>query len=224
MKLLHYGLQRSGTNYLETLLEKNYCVEFLNSNSDRRSPIQKHFRLYDAKQIVGDPGYRNNVMVRSFDEFESLIGKKVDRYLVISKDPYSWFLSYCSWAKKCEWKPVQHHYIEEYNLFYGKFIELSKQTEKLCFIRYIDLLCDPHLHLSQLEQSLGLKRRFLSRGKIRLPSKVMQSAGFSNDKKKYYTEQKYLREFSDDELAQLNEKLDHGLAFSLGYETIRAGV
>lgn len=50
MKVLHYGLQRSGTNFLETLLKRKYRIQFLNSNQDRKSPLQKHFRLYDDKE------------------------------------------------------------------------------------------------------------------------------------------------------------------------------
>lgn len=87
MKLLHYGLQRSGTNYLETLLKKNFRVRFLNSNKDRTSPLQKHCRLYKNKKIIPAPQYYNEITVDSFEHFQSLFKVKPDYYLVISKNP-----------------------------------------------------------------------------------------------------------------------------------------
>ncbi len=75
MKLLHYGLQRSGTNFLESLVAKKYRVKFLNSNIDgirpeRSSPLHKHFRLYDEKDIVPEPKFRNELKITSFNDFE----------------------------------------------------------------------------------------------------------------------------------------------------------
>jgi hypothetical protein len=159
--LLHYGLQRSGTNFLETLLKKKYRVRFLNSNTDRSSPLQKHFRLYDNKEVIPEPQYRNNIKVKNFDEFERLLETLPDYYVVISKDPYSWFLSYSNWAKKCNWPTVAHHYIKEYNLFYGKWLEFSGQTDKIVFVRYIDLLQNTDLELERLETKMKLQKNCL---------------------------------------------------------------
>ena len=102
MYVLHYGLQRSGTNYLETLLKKNFRIRFLNSNKDRRSPLHKHCRLYKNKQIIPEPQYQNDIVVDTFDQFESLFEVVPDYYFIISKDPYSWNLSYRNWAKKMQ--------------------------------------------------------------------------------------------------------------------------
>src|SRR6476620_9252679 len=98
MDLLHYGLQRSGTNLLEALLVRRFDVRFLNDNSDRGSPLQKHVRLYDDKQLIPEPQYSNQISVRDFAEFEALFDSAPAYYLVISKDPYSWYLSYRKWA------------------------------------------------------------------------------------------------------------------------------
>lgn len=137
MKLLHYGLQRSGTNFLESLLAKKYHIEILNSNiqgirPDRSSPLHKHFRLYDEKDIVPEPKFTNELKINSLDAFEQLLEVVPDYYLIISKDPYSWFLSYSAWAKRSNWPEVPYHYILEYNLFYGKWLEFSRQTKKSC--------------------------------------------------------------------------------------------
>ena len=115
-------MQRSGTNCLETLLQKNYRVHFLNSNRDRSSPLQKHGRIYDDKNIMPEPQYQNDIYVDKFDQFEILFDVIPEYYIIVSKDPYSWCLSYLNWAGKCGWPDVDHHYIEEYNLFYGKYL------------------------------------------------------------------------------------------------------
>lgn len=99
MNLLHYGLQRSGTNFLETLLKKNYRVHFLNSNRDRSSPLQKHYRLYDNKDIIPEPQYHNDTEVENFKQFEALLEVLPDYYLIISKDRSLM----CFWEEYFEW-------------------------------------------------------------------------------------------------------------------------
>lgn len=218
MKLLHYGLQRSGSNYLETLLKKNYSVRFLNNNRDRSSPLQKHFRLYDEKHIIPEPQYRNTIKIEDFSQFENLFKVKPDYYLVISKDPYSWYLSYQNYAHRCDWPAVNHHYIEEYNMFYQKFLEFSLQTDKLIFIRYIDLLKDSNSTLLSLEKKMGLKKRLFSRFVYRKANKVKVSSRFTDEKRAYYIEQKYLNEYSNKDLEILNSHLDLQVTTLLGYE------
>src|SRR5690349_12021064 len=142
MNLLLYGLQRSGTNYIEKIFTELYQIKLSNLNDDRTYAGCKHFRLYDKKDVVPEPKYLNDVQIDDYASFEKLLTNIPDYCLVISKDPYSWLLSYEKWAKICDWLPAQHHYIEEYNLFYGKWLELADQTDKIIFVRYIDLLQD----------------------------------------------------------------------------------
>ena len=218
MKLLLYGLQRSGTNFLESLLKKNYRIKFLNSNKDRSSPLQKHCRLYSKKDIIPEPQYHNDIIVENFENFESLFDVTPDYYLVISKDPYSWYLSYRNWAKKCNWPEVNHHYIEEYNLFYGKFLEFSNQTEKIIFVKYIDLLEDSNAVLKQLEARMNLKKNILSRFIRRKSIHVSQSSRFTEERRAYYTDEKYLKEYSNEDLQLLNDFLDTEITALLGYQ------
>lgn len=222
MNLLHYGLQRSGTNYLEKLLKNNYRVRFLNSNKDRSSPLQKHCRLYDNKTMIPEPQYHNDIVVENFEQFEALFKSPPDYYLVVSKDPYSWYLSYKAWAQKCKWPDVRHHYIEEYNLFYGKFLELSSQTDKFIFIRYADLVKDANAVLNQLEKNMNLKKRLLARIIFKSPTKVSQSSGFTDDRRNYYTEQKFLSKYNEKELELLNSLIDSQVINRLGYKRVDA--
>jgi hypothetical protein len=216
--LLHYGLQRSGTNYIEALIVKNYHVLFLNSNEDRGSPLQKHSRLYKNKQIIPEPQYHNNIAFDTFDQFENLFDIPPDYYLIISKDPYSWFLSYKKWAIKCNWPNVTHHYIEEYNLFYKLFMDLSKQSNKFIFIRYIDLIQDEKQVLKSLEQRMNLRKRFLSRLFLFKPKRVEQSMVFTDNQRKYYLKEQYLNEFNTEDIRIINTLLNPDVLCFLGYE------
>lgn len=219
MNLIHYGLQRSGTNFLEDLIKKNYKVRFLNSNEDRSSPLQKHCRLYKNKEIIPEPQYDNNIVVETFYQFEELFNVTPDYYLIISKDPYSWYLSYRNWAKKCNWPKVNHHYIEEYNLFYKTFIEFSYQSDKFIFVRYIDLIKDAGAVLNSLEKYMKLERRLFSQLILKKPRKVSQSATFTESKRAYYLNKEYLEEYSAEDMQRLNELLDPQVISFLGYES-----
>jgi hypothetical protein len=223
MKLLHYGLQRSGTNFLESLLAKKYRVQFLNSNingirPDRSSPLHKHFRLYDEKDIVPEPKFRNELKIASFIDFEKLLEFVPDYYLIISKDPYSWYLSYNDWARRSKWEPVPYHYILEYNLFYAKWLEFSQQTKKILFVRYIDLLRSPDEELNRLELEMHLQKKFLYMLRSNVVFKVPQSGEFSIDRRSYYVSEQYLQSFTKEDLKEINDLIDPRVITLLGYQ------
>jgi hypothetical protein len=73
--ILQFGLQRSGTNYLQGLVSEHFDVAFCNSD-DRAHPLHKHFRLYNEKSYIGRPSYQNNILFNSFKEFEEKAIKK----------------------------------------------------------------------------------------------------------------------------------------------------
>lgn len=218
MNLLHYGLQRSGTNYFESLLKANYQVRFLNSNKDRSSPLQKHCRFYKNKEIIPEPQYRNEIVLDNFEQFESLFKVVPEYYLIVSKDPYSWYLSYRNWAKKCKWPAVSHNYIEEYSLFYKCFVDFACQSNKFIFIKYIDLISRPNETLEALESKMNLKKSLISRLKLKNPAKVSQSGSFSDSRRDYYLGELYLQEYGQEEIQELNKLIDPEVMSFLGYE------
>lgn len=218
MNLLHYGLQRSGTNFLEAIIKKKYRVKFLNSNKDRSSPLQKHFRLYDEKKIIPEPQYRNEFKVSNLSDFEHLLDIVPDYYLVISKDPYSWLLSYKNWGEQCNWPDISHHYIIEYNLFYEKWLEFSQQSERVIFIRYADLLRNTSKELSRLEMKMCLKKKLLHRFTPSLVKKVSQSGQFSSERGTYYLRKQYLKSYTAEGFKEINSFIDPNVISLLGYQ------
>lgn len=223
--ILHYGLQRSGTNFLEGLLEENYRLLMLNSTADRRHPLVKHFRLYDEKKYISAPAYYNDQRFSSLDEFIAALQTEVvpDAIIIISKDPYSWLKSYKSWAEKCNWSKVEFSYVREYNLFYNKWRELASQSSKVVFVRYVDLICNTEDELLRLEKQFGLSRRMVRRlfGRKLHLQKVSQSASFTKNRRDYYLNREYLQTLADDEMDEINQTIDPDLLRFLGYEIQR---
>ena len=220
INILHFGLNRSGTNYLKELVDNHFDVIFLNTEEERDHPLHKHFRLYDDKSLIGRPNFINDKQFRSFAEFEQILpaGSVVSAYIIISKDPYSWNLSYRNWGIKNNWPASPHPFILEYNAFYGKWLQFSKETDKIAFVRYIDLLSDPEATLGGLRDRFNLpEKKKIS--KIRRVKKVPMSHRFSASRVNYYLQEKYLDDYKTEELEELNRHLDHDLIQQLGYQS-----
>ena len=223
--ILHYGLQRSGTNFLENLLKENFQVSVLNQNDKRDHPLQKHFRLYDEKHLIPEDQYANDLRFENLEDYLISLELKseVEAVFLISKDPYSWYLSYCNWAKKCEWPKVDHHYIQEYNLFYSKWLEFSKNDSRVHFLKYIDLISNPQHELNIIIEKYGFRTNWKNKffgNKTKLSS-VPHSRSFTSDKISYYKNEEYLKDYSDQDLREVNNLLDTNVVQSLGY-TVRS--
>ncbi len=214
-KILLYGLQRSGTNYLETLINLNYpnCI-FLNGEI-RNEITHKHFRLYDNKKNIPEPQFNNTESFSHFTDFENALpqNKIPDLYIIVSKDAYNWFNSYVNWSKKNNWKTPDYHYIEEYNLFYGRWMNFSKETQKIIFIRYSDLLTEPLEVLNRIGVSINLSPL----QKLKTTKKVYASKRFTGNKKEEFLNKDYLKKISPDDLKSIGSKLDPELIKYLGY-------
>lgn len=220
--LLHYGLQRSGTNFFESIINQNYKVKFLNDNSNRSHPLQKHFRLYDNKELIPEPQYKNDLRFSSFDEYEDSLGLKrpIQGIIIVSKDPYSWFLSYNKWAKKCNWPPHSYNYIEEYNEFYGKWLDFRSQDPRILFVKYLDILINTQDILKLLESKYNLELRFARRllGRKFTLQKVSQSKQFSAQRMFYYQKKRYLRDLNPKDLDSINLTVSPAVMKGLGYQ------
>jgi hypothetical protein len=221
-KLLHYGLQRSGTNFLESLLAKNFDIKIHSLRKERDHPLQKHFRLYDDKTKIPEAKYLNNYNFKSYIDFKKSWGlnTEINGVIVISKDPYSWLLSYEKWSKKCNWPTPSYQYIEEYNLFLNKWRVFAQQSNEILFIRYIDLLVQPEIELTKIENKFSLKRRWnIRRNGLKIAlDKVKVSEKFSKEKKEFYTKKKYLNNYNKTKLENTNYFLDEKLMSFLNYK------
>jgi hypothetical protein len=212
--VLLYGLQRSGTNYLQSLMERNYPqVAFVNVD-ERNNPAHKHFRLFDDKNCIPEPQFMNRVFVRNLKEFESYLEKPPSIYLVVSKDPYSWYISYKKWAQKNNWPSPSYHYMQEWNLFYAKWLVFAEQSDKVIFVRYIDLLTDPAGQLSLIAKKLNIPIK----ESIKTMRKVYASKRFTSADARYYLNKEYLHALDPHEKLELSRQLDKQVARKMYYD------
>ncbi len=214
-KILLYGLQRSGTNYLQSLLMLNY-PDFKFVNGEERNNItHKHFRLYDNKSAIPEPQFYNMQTFLNFKDFESALPKNSipNYYLIISKDPLSWYSSYLKWSIKNAWPKNAYHYLEEYQLFYSKWMEFSLQSNNIIFIQYADLLKHPEKTIQQLaaQMQMPLKEN------IKTTKKVYASRRFTEDKKKAFLNKAHVKDISNEEKEIIKSILKPNLLQFLGY-------
>jgi hypothetical protein len=221
-EILYYGLQRSGTNLLESYLIQNFKIKIINNNLERSSTLHKHFRLYDDKLFIPEPQFYNELEFKTFKEYEKSfdLNLQAKAIIIITKDPYSWYLSYLNWAKKCNWPTPKYHYIEEYNRFHEKWIQFAKEDERISIINYINLIENPKRELMNLKVKHGLDLKFSKRifGINNSIAKVDQSEMFTDKNLSFYLQKEYLKKFGRKEIEVINTMLNTTVLCELGYE------
>lgn len=231
-----YGLQRTGTNYLESLMPKNFMdVELMNDGAARSLPVHKHFRLYDDMTFIPETKYYNNFHYDSLQQLEqhlfSMTGKRDIKFIVAVRNPYNWYLSYCRLARKNsrllkrnKWLNFNRtsenpQFMIDYNLFYEKWLEFIKANpDQTLLVRHEDTLQNLAYALERISNSMGLK---LKSGTIENPDKVHMSKKFTEKKRLYYMQHGFIEEFVKKELEILTEHLNKELITELGYEIVK---
>jgi len=232
-KILHYGLQRTGTNFLEAILGDNFHIELLNSARSRAEHdiCHKHARYYENSDFVS-AGFKCHD-IKDFEDLSARIKKDnplPDFFVVISKDPYSWLLSLRSHAKKREkrYKNLKFHPIKEYILYYKKLISLSEQGGNFIFVKYVDMISNVD-NLSRLQKLMNLRKRVENINNNK--KKVYMSDTFSEERRRFYMDKLYLNKLRDDasrspegyffrqdHIEEINRNLDEEVIEYLGYK------
>lgn len=209
-----YGLQRSGTNYMETLMRLNYPDAVFLNGIVRSEITHKHFRLYPEKHIIPEPQFANQIIAPDLASFEAQLPFAApDLYLVVSKDPYSWFLSYQKWSIKNNWPPHEHHYMMEWVLFYSMWMGYAATDNRILCIKYDDLLTEPATALHQVASIL----QYPDVDHVRTTNKVYASRRFSPEKKQAHLSGENLKSIPETELSHINTLLPGKLMSFLGY-------
>ena len=198
-----YGLQRSGTNLLQSFLETNFNISFMN-NQDRQSVYHKHFRIYDNKDIIPQTDkknqYKNEYIIHSLKELDKQLGdfNHTNKYIIVYKNIFSWLPSIEIWAKKCQWKTnSKMEFVEDYLNFIKKWYSIK--NDRVFFINYEDFLNmsnDNNSLVNKLSVFLNKKPKKI----IYSFDKVNMSNTFTTDKKNYYINHEYMSLYSKEEL------------------------
>ena len=113
-RIVHQGIQRSGTNYLRVLLNRSGFFVLNEVDPKRHKPQHKHCRWQDDKQsIVMDVRYRNQHFADSIEELNKICGyQEKQKHVLIFKTPANWLESIQRWG-------IANHWFSESNDFFG---------------------------------------------------------------------------------------------------------
>ncbi len=197
-----YGLQRSGTNFLTEFMKVNLGIEMKNNDlGDRGHISQKHFRLYDNKEIIPVKQYFNTILIEDYEQIKEMLGEKDLHCIVIRKDIFSWLTSIQRWAVKCDWeKKDKMDYIDDYIHFYKKWE--SFDSEHVLFVNYISLVTKNKETIKIIENFTG--KKYVG---VKVSDKLKCSGVFDSEKRKYYCKKQYMKEYSDEEIEFIKKKL-----------------
>lgn len=192
------GLQRSGTNILERM-----CNDYFENTIV--TPYKKH-------NISRNPDFDDWTFIQFKENGEYHKAKNV----CIMKDPFAHKPSldkhYDGWDMD-----TFIDYWEAHNRFYYQFHQAF--PEHVEFVKYIDFLENTELVLKDI--NYGLNICSLADGPYEFPGVRMTShnnpEGASFDPT-YYTEEKFMKKWSNDEIREFQEKIDYNLIDKLGYK------
>ena len=217
-----YGLQRTFTNYLKFLLEKNY----------------------DCKVFASIGGWKHG-----FYNLPDSLGKELD-VVICTKNPYAWLPSlhrylkdffegdlpvFSKWLRsplvlfayglfnkgKIDYyirsaNPVQH-----WNNMNYHWSTIQLQSHKLITSRYEDILADAELEVEGMSEILEIQRKskkFIDEervfGKGDDAITLIEKKKFN---KKYYLEKKYLEKYDKKDIEFVEQQLSPVVMKRLGY-------
>lgn len=107
--LVHHGIQRSGTNYLNVCLKRLDAPPLNAVDPERNCPRHKHFRWQAEKGSIPHfikSQYGNDLHATNVEELNELAGyPAAAKHLVLQKSKDPWLVSICNWGLACDWFP-----------------------------------------------------------------------------------------------------------------------
>lgn len=136
----HHGMQRSGTNYLCSILVEAGARVVNEVDPVRSSARHKHCRWQDDKLTISmDPAYRNEFHVESVADLNRVAGYQANtRHVLIFKQPDLWLASIRRWAlrsgwlstddSELRWTQAAREWLVEWDAYHTKWFSLADQA------------------------------------------------------------------------------------------------
>jgi hypothetical protein len=195
-KVKIFGIERSGTNYIEALLRENVKGLKIYVNCFG----WKHGYIQPVDKWYMDEG---NVIKEYSKAFKTT--DKLD-YIMIIKNPYSWHNS----IKKWHYQNTQEafdldRWFNKYRKLYLHYINHAEKRHKFwrygTFLRYEDLLKAPKKKTTSVCKFYGWDMR----SSFKNPQKVYMSPAFSKERKEYYLSNEF--GLKPEEIQRINDLL-----------------
>ena len=225
-----YGLQRSGTNFLEWLIRKNFAKArvLVDETGWKHGPVPDavDWRGLDWSDPEWSPwekrafaARRRNRLGPALADLRAAVERGDLRTCMIAKDPYSWWVSYARYQGRPS-SPVEPRAVRlwaDLNRHWRGYAAANER--RTLFLRYEDLLAAPSEGLSAIGVLLGLPpsrpahpccRQAIGPIGAR-PTPVL----FDRD---YYRDKRYLDALAARDFDIINAHLPTDLLAMLGYE------
>lgn len=164
------GIQRSGTNYLLTLLERADYYVLNKTDPHRKKPRHKHCRWQDDKSTIKmEEQYLNSYHASSIGEVNSISKwPPKTKHVVLFRSPEKWLNSIYRWGLQNNWFPdedtffqneLHKTYLEEWDAFYSFWQDRAKsEPNSVLLVPYERLVKAPLQGLTAIDQFLGVER------------------------------------------------------------------
>lgn len=218
MHIKTFGIQRSGTNYLEYIKNNNIVQDI---------KISKFPKLdtFPMLNVIG--GWKHNPVPR-WGGLDNVLRIEVNnKAIVIIKNPYTWYTSIKRWIKITphDW-PWPSNTIEQiferYNSLYeGHKDFLSGNVNNTLYndsilIRYEDLILNNRHEFERIVDKFDVT---LNDG-FKDTNKIDMSDLFTDERRKYYIEQIPVYRDNKEIMERVNDSVDWELMGFYGYEKI----
>jgi len=226
-----YGFYCTGTGYLALLLEKNFKnIKVLRTNKHEGPSSDMGDDYSEYKDILTEDTIQEGL---TEEQVEELTQRTDIKYAIITKNPYAWLSSFIRKIKRSPKDDDFRLLYENGGMSTAYMLQLwtranmrfytfyTRNPDKIIFLRYENLL-------TNLEESLeGIRKKFLltPKGKCKDLSEWAEDIYDKNTNKTsfdpaYYTEARYLEEYTEEDLRLIEPMLHPGLMKALGYEIL----
>ena len=215
MHIKIFGIQRTGTNYLQFLISHNIII--------RNTPTV----LEDVGFKQGGPGWKHGKIACIPDITEEARQSANNIAVIIIKNPYTWYTSIVKWTNGTEKHnyddfggQTPEHVFKNYNNLYMSHKNFllgdNKQTvyTDSILIRYEDLILEPKNEIYRITKKFNLvvKDNFMD------TNIVVQSKVFTDKIRSYYLSQKPI--YDNATIERVNNSVDWELMKFYGYKEL----
>ena len=212
-----HGAHRSGTNYLQSLLNLNFSnVKVLTNHLGWKHGSAKNFK----KKVIGgkakiisyltEPIY--NQLVQAVDNNEVWVTISI-------KEPYGWIDSMQRYMRRTFTPDQVKKHMERYNaVYWGWYRHFIEGNRKGIIVNYEDLLNDYRVPLRMIKKRCSLSK------KSKTLKNVTHAVGPSTkqkDFKTYYLNKSYKSNLSKKTISVINKNIDEELLKVYNYGKVR---
>jgi len=222
-----YGLERSGTNYLQWLLEHNLegIDIFTNQLGWKHGPVAPSLVKTIANGFDSlTPPEINHLLGHRWFKSPGRITAVTEQlrhnqivFVIVVKNPLSWYSS-ISRYKKFSFHPLRPRYFDEWRTKHQGWLRFAETRDAVAsVIKFEDLLNDPQsvIHGLATKFSISFKQGDFKNVRNRIaPGYRLTKAAFNPD---FYVKEDFKRMYSASDILSMKQRIPEELLMRMGY-------